>query len=526
MNRSMIALFLLLGACGGTPTNGDEEPAKQEETKEQAQRAALAEPRYVEGNGEVVSLPIEGAPGVAFRILFYTGSVDDPKGKEGLTQLTATLMAEGGTAEMTYPEILRALYPMAASIDVQVDKEQTVFSGLVHPDHVKAFVPILTSVVKSPRLQAADFDRVKQNMLNDITKRLRATDDENFGKELLSQLMYRGDHPYRHYVGGTVKGLESITLEDVKAHRAQVFGKRRLLIGVGGAVTPEIAETVKAALADLAEGEARLEEIPAPEVPERTELVIAEKPSSQAVAISIGYPHFVLRGHEDWAALALIQSYFGEHRQFHGKLMSEIREKRGMNYGDYAYVESFIQEGGSRFARTNIARRRQHFEIWLRPVAPHEAVFAVRMAMMLLDRMVREGLTQEDVDGAKQFLDGYTRLWEMTPMRRLGYALDDHFYGTKNHLETLRTELAALDAAKVNAALRKHLVAGPVKIAIVAPNAQVLMEAMVSGVPTPKSYEVEKPEPVMALDQEAMKFPLQLTAELANKISADVAFEE
>jgi zinc protease len=524
--KAFVVSLALAAACGGTRTNGEEEPVKQQETHEQVERAAGPAPHFAEGNGELVSLPIAGASGVAFRILFYTGSADDPAGKEGLTLLTATSMAEGGTAQMTYPEILRALYPMAASIDVQVDKEQTVFSGLVHPDHVKDFVPILTAVVKSPRLEAADFERVKQNMLNDITKRLRATDDENFGKELLGQMLYQGDHPYRHYVGGTVKGLSSITLDDVKAHREKVFGRRRLLIGVGGAITPETAETVKAALADLPEGSPRIAEIAAPRVPQRTEVLIADKPSSQAVAISIGYPHFLLRGHEDWAALALLASYFGEHRQFHGKLMMEIREKRGMNYGDYSYVESFVQEGYSRFARTNIARRRQHFEIWLRPVQPSEAVFAVRMALLLLDRLVREGVTQEDVAGTKQFLDGYTRLWEMSPMRRLGYALDDQFYGTKNYLETLRAQMAGVDAERVNRALRAHLVAGPVKIAIVAPNAQVLMEALVSDVPTPKSYDVEKPEPVKLLDEEAAKFPLKLSADQVRIVAADQAFEE
>jgi zinc protease len=396
----------------------------------------------------------------------------------------------------------------------------------VHPDHVKAFVPILTQVVKSPRLSKADFERVKQNMINDITKRLRAIDDENFGKELLEQMMYRGEHPYRHYVGGTVKGLEAITLEDVQAHRQRVFGKRRLLIGVGGAVTPEISDMVKSQLSDLPEGAARLEQIVAPGMPERTEILIAEKPSSQAVAISIGFPHFALRGHEDWPALALVQSYFGEHRQFHGVLMSEIREKRGMNYGDYAYVEEFIQEGGSRFALPNIARRRQHFEIWIRPVAPHETVFALRLALMLLDGLVREGLTQADVDATRQFLDGYTRLWEMTPMRRLGYALDDHFYGTSNYLENLRKQLAGLDAERVNGAIRRHLVPGPVKIAIVAPNAQQLLETIVAGVETPKSYEVEKPQAVLEMDARAAKFPLGVEQDQIRIIPADEAFED
>lgn len=521
---SLLVPMTAVIACGGPQVNGEGE--EKVEVTHQAAKEPMKrpEPRYVEGNARVVQVPVEGSVGVAFRILFYTGSIDDPKGKEGLTALAATLMAEGGTLRMTYPEILEALYPMAASIDVDVDKEQTVFSGLVHPDHVKEFVPLLADVIRAPRLDEPDFERAKQNLINDITKRLRATDDENFGKALLEQMLYKGEHSYGHFVGGTVEGLQAITLEDVKAHVRRVFGKRRLLIGVGGAVTPEVVETLKKALAELPEGAPRQERVIAPAVPEVNEVLIAKKPSAKAVAISIGYPHFAVRGDEDWPALMLVQSYFGEHRQFHGVLMQELRGNRGMNYGDYAYVESFIQEGWSRFAKTNIARRRQHFEIWIRPVAPEEATFAIRMALMLLDRLVREGLTEADVAGTRQFLNGYTRLWEMTPMRRLGYALDDDFYGTTNYLDSLRQKMAGLDAAQVNAALRRHLVPGPVRIAIVAPNAEELVEQLTSGEPTPKRYEVEKPKEVLMMDEKAAAWPLNITPDQITVISADDAF--
>jgi zinc protease len=143
-----------------------------------------------------------------------------------------------------------------------------------------------------------------------------------------------------------------------------------------------------------------------------------------------------------------------------------------------------------------------------------------------LDQTVRNGLTQEEVDSTRQFLDGYTRLWEMTPMRRLGFALDDHFYGTSNYLESTRKAMAALNADSVNASMRRHVVPGPVKVAIIAPNAQQLLEAINSGVETPKTYEVDKSEAIKAVDAEAAKFPLEVSADQVRIIPADQAFEE
>ena len=52
-----------------------------------------------------------------------------------------------------------------------------------------------------------------------------------------------------------------------------------------------------------------------------------------------------------------------------------MRESRGLNYGDYAYIEYFPR-GMNRFEpEPNLARHQQIFQIWIRPVEPPNAVF-------------------------------------------------------------------------------------------------------------------------------------------------------
>jgi zinc protease len=472
---------------------------------------------------QIVEAPIPGTPSIAVRVLFYSGSADDPPGKEGLTRLCAHLMAEGGTKSMTYAELLKQLYPLAAEIEVKVEKEEAVFYANIHPDHVARFVPILAQVIKEPRFAEADFTRIKQDMINDIEKRLRATDDENFGKELLSSMIYDHGHPYGHFTGGTVEGIKAITLDDVRAHAAKVFGKKRMVIGIGGAFDAKAKESLAAALADVPEGEPRIASIPKPQKPSRTEVIIAEKPG-KAIAISIGFAHDQHRGTPDFYDLGLVQSYFGEHRQFHGVLMSEMREKRGLNYGDYAYMEKFIQEGGSRTNQTNIARRQQHFEIWIRPVDPKDAVFSIRLAMYLLNRLVKLGVTEEKVGEMRQFLSGYTRLWDLTPARKLGYALDDQFYGIKDYLGGYRSALEKMHAQDVDAAIKRSLVAQPLKIAIIAPDAEALKAKLVSGEPSPKAYPSKVADEVLKMDAEVVSYPLNLTPDQIKVVKADELF--
>jgi zinc protease len=521
--RLFIPAAAVWSACAGEPVKRNApESAAAGQGEAPAKPNAPSAPHFAEGNGQIVEAPIPQSPAAAFRILFYSGSVDDPPGKEGLTSLVAQLMVEGGTKTMTYPQILRALYPLAAEIASNTSKEQTVFEGEVHPDQAARFIPILADVLKSPAFSEPDFNRIKQQRINQIEKRLRATDDENFGKEMLNGLLFEA-HPYGHFTGGTVEGLKSITLDDVRAHWAKVFGKKRMVIGLGGSYDGSAKEMLADALKDMSDGEPRLAEIPRVAKPTKPEVLIAEKPG-KAVAISIGFTIDQRRGTEDFFPLALVQSYFGEHRQFHGVLMQQMREKRGLNYGDYAYVEKFIQEGGSRFPRTNIARRQQHFEIWIRPVDPRDAVFSIRLALFLLSELVNKGLTEKNVEDTKTFLSGYTRLWDLTPSRKLGYALDDHFYGTTSYLDQFRAALATMTAAGVNAAIKRNLVAGPVKIAIVAPDGAALKQALVSGEKSEKRYEAKVEETVLKMDESVVGFPINLTEADVKVVKADEMF--
>ena len=94
----------------------------------------------------------------------------------------------------------------------------------------------------------------------------------------------------------------------------------------------------------------------------------------------MGFPIQVLRGSKDWYALAIANSWLGEHRNSSGRLYNVIREARGLNYGDYSYLEHFPNAGQRFLPPQNVARRQQIFEIWIRPVPNETRHFALRAA--------------------------------------------------------------------------------------------------------------------------------------------------
>jgi zinc protease len=218
-------------------------------------------------------------------------------------------------------------------------------------------------------------------------------------------------------------------------------------------------------------------------------------------------------------------SALGEHRQFTGRLMKELRVKRGLNYGDYAYLEYFEQAGGSTLPAPNVPRRQQAFTVWLRPVATENQLFATRAAVYELQQY-RSGITRDEFDTVKGFLSGYTLLWEQTPMRRLGYAMDDVFYGTKDFLGGFRKALASMTVDDVNRVIPKWIDPGVLKFATVTSKPAELKQAIVTNAPSPIRYVAEAPEAdVTATDQKIVDLPLDIDAQQLEVRPASALFE-
>jgi zinc protease len=473
---------------------------------------------------QTVVQPIPNRPVVSFRLVFRAGSIDDPKGKEGLTDFTATLLAQGGTRSLSSSQLLDALFPIAAELSAQTDKELTAFVARVHQDNLETFLPILTDVLLEPRFDPAEFNRLKNDALNVIKNTLRNENDEALGKIALDALLY-ANHPYRHFVGGTVKGLESITLDDVKAHWKKVFTQDRLVVGLAGAVTPELEKRLKDRLAQglPATGTQRAN-LPPPPNP-RGQAVILQK-QTLSTAVSMGYSWRLRRGDPDFFPVALALSLLGEHRQFHGILFKQLREARGLNYGDYAYAEHFVQEGGSTYAVLNIPRSEQDMTIWIRPVEPQNAVFATRGVLYYVHQLLKQGVTAEDFEVARGFLTGYTRLWEATDQRRLGYAIDSLFYGTPNFLEEYRKALGTMTPEQVNAAIRRHITLDRFNFAFVTQDAKALAEALHHQKPSPLQYASPKEPAVLEVDKAISTFPLPLSPDSLQILPATRFMEE
>jgi len=473
----------------------------------------------------VVLMPVAADPTIALSVQFAVGSQDDPPGKEGLAFLTGEMLADAATEPRSLDEILEALYPLAASYGMRVDRERSTLTGRVHRDNLDAYLELFTEAFLHPRFDATDFERVQSDAINDIENTLRYSSDEELGKAALNELVFRGTR-YAHPSEGTVAGLRAITLEDVRAFYRNHYTSGNVLLGVGGGFDATVTAHLTAALAQLPSGQAAAPPAIEPAAVTGRSVVLIDKAGADA-SISFGFPVDVHRGERDFYALWIANSWLGEHRNSASHLFNVIREARGLNYGDYSYIEAFPEGGERSMPPVNVPRRQQLFEVWVRTLPNPQAPFALRAALRELQLLVDNGLTAEQFELTRTFLKKYSLHFAETTSARLGYAVDDRFYGIEGggHLTRFREMMDELTLADVNAAIKRHLQYANLKIAVVTGDAANLRTLLASGTPTPISYDSPKPDSILAEDREIAALPFGLTAERIAIVPVTSAFE-
>jgi zinc protease len=460
-------------------------------------------------------------PQLDVKLLFTVGSAQDPPGKEGLAALTAAVVADGGSRALRIDEIRKAFFPMAGRFAAQVDKEMTTFTASIHRDHWAAFADVAFPMLLEPGFRQDDFARVKDQQRNALLVDLRDNNEEELAKEELQASLF-AQTPYGHPTLGTVAGIDTITLDDVKDFWKR-YTRAALTVGVSGDASDEVLARVKAAAAALPAGSAVARPALKARRPHGLEVEIVKKPS-RAVAISLGHPIEVTRAHPDFVPLWVARTWLGEHRSSASYLFQRIRELRGMNYGDYAYIEAFPGGMFQFFPDPNVARRAQLFEIWIRPVVPENAHMALRIALFELDKLIRNGLTEAQFEATRTYLMKSVYLMVATQDQQLGYALDSRWYGTPEWTAQMRDRLSKLTRAEVNAAVRRHLSSTDLQVVMIAEDAEGLRDRLLADGLSTVKYDAPPPPEILAEDKVIGAMKLHLKPEAVRIVPVEEVF--
>ncbi|MGB2200042.1 MAG: M16 family metallopeptidase [Pseudooceanicola atlanticus] len=322
-------------------------------------------------------------PFTALEIWFAGGASLDQPGKRGAVNLmTATL--EEGAGDMDALAFTRAKESLAASFDYDVGDDTLTVSARFLTENRDASVDLLRESLINPRFDEDAVQRVKGQVLSIL--RSDAKDPNDIAGRAFDEMAF-GDHPYGSSLNGTLESVAALTREDLVQAHADTLARDRIYVGAVGDITPEELSTLlDRLLGDLPETGAPLPEDVEPDLTGGVTVIPFDTPQSVALFGHAGLD----QKNEDFFAAYLLNTILGG-GGFESRLMTEVREKRGLTYGVYSFLVD-----------------KDYSDLWMGQVqsANNRIGEAIDVIRAEWTRIAEEGVTEEELEAAKKYLTG------------------------------------------------------------------------------------------------------------------------
>ena len=272
-------------------------------------------------------------PVVVFVLLLPVGAAADPDDRPGLAAITGDMLDEGCGSRSSL-EIHDALARIGAQMETEVGSDASVVTLSVLARNMGRGLGLLAEMVREPRFEQKEFDRVRDLRLNRLLQ-LRdlapAVADRAF-----TQLLYR-NHPYGHLAIGTEGSLRGMMLREVLQYYRRAYRPERVtLIAVGDATHDALKQAVARGFeswkpADPGDPTPLVDaaDIDPPKGPTER-LAIVHRGGAAQSELRIGQVA-ASRQTSDYHALLVLNMVLGG--QFISRVNMNLREAKGYTYG-------------------------------------------------------------------------------------------------------------------------------------------------------------------------------------------------
>lgn len=347
--------------------------------------AAAIEIKEVTSEGGINAWMVEepSIPFAALEIRFRGGASLDAPGKRGAVNLMMGLIEEGA-GDMDARAFQAKREELAATFRFRAFDDTISISAKFLSENRDEALALLREALINPRFDQDAIDRVRAQVLTGI-----ASDEKNPNRiagAYFDQAAF-GDHPYGTNMDGTVESVNGLTRDDIVAAHQAALTRDRVYVGAVGDITEEeLGPILDALLGELpAEGPPLVDDV---EFGLDGGVTVIDYETPQSVAL-FGHAG-IKRDDDDFFAAYIINEVLGA-GGFESRLMTEVREKRGLTYG----ISTFLVP-------------KYHSEMILGSVASSNETIAeaIEVTRAEWDRMATEGLSEEELTTVKTFLTG------------------------------------------------------------------------------------------------------------------------
>lgn len=391
--------------------------------------------RSIAPNGfTVLSERLPGVRSAAVGIWVRSASAHEPPELMGSAHLLEHLVFKG-TKRRTARQLAEELEVRGGSLDAYTSRDHTSYQAHILDADVPLAVEILTDLVRHPLLRAEDLELERNVVLDEINGVQDAPEDLVF--EMLSRTLWP-EHPYGQSILGTPETIHAMKVEQIAArHQSDYYPANCVFASAGNINHGQLLTVLERE--GWFEGGPQVPRAPVTGTAAQRGLTRAEGRDSQQSHIAMATDTFDARDPRRYA-LAIIVNLLGGGMS--SRLFQRVREELGLAYAVYAYNQLYQGAG-------NIG-----VYVGTQPATAEAAENAIREELL---RLVREGLSEQELVGGRQQLKGQVMLSLESPASRMHRLAATVLYQDRyRRLDQILSEIDAVDRDTVAALVLEY----------------------------------------------------------------------
>jgi len=403
----------------------------------------------------VITEQMPGIRSVAVGCWLDTGTRDEGSSESGASHFLEHLLFKGSET-LSAQQISEAFDAMGAQANAFTSKEQTCFWARLLDDDLPRGLELLAEMLRRPAFRRDEIESERQVVVEEIN--MNEDDPGDTAHEKFLEAVFTG-HPLALPVLGTRDSIRAMAREDLTGYWARRYHAGSTVIALAGSLDhSRVVELIGSLFGDWHGGASPHEWA---DIPLEPAVGLVERDIEQANLV-LGGRGLTRDDPRRYVDAALNHILGGG---MSSRLFQKIREQRGLAYSVYSF--------GFRFADTGA------WGVYVGTM-PKQAQSALELIREELELVVREGVTNDELDRAKGSLKGSLAISledANSRMTRLGRA---EVSGTE-HLSTEEriARIEAVTAAEVQA-LASELFEGPKVLAGVGPLSGSNLELLVA----------------------------------------------
>ncbi len=312
------------------------------------------------------------------------GTLQDPEDKTGLAYMMAGLMNEGA-GELDSQTFQSELERLAANISFRASRDRLSLSFKTLTENREEAVELLRLALSEPRFDQDPIEQIRGQLKVAILRDAESPD------KIAADAWYSAalaDHPYTRPSKGTLESIATIGREDLIAHRSRLLARDNVNIAVVGDITPEaLGDLLDSVFGELPET-TPLQEVAVAAVNPAAQLEIIERNMPQSVVL---FGHAGIAREDDDFIPAYVMNYILGGGGFSSRLMTEVREKRGLAYSVSTYLYPL-----------------RHAALFIGQVATENERVSESLDVIRAEiaRLAADGVTDKELADAKTYLTG------------------------------------------------------------------------------------------------------------------------